>query len=107
MQRQSIRRGLAIGRTTALSKLSIWDAWIFFIVGMRWVYAWVQAYRDRDDVVGQSVRRHVTHDDEWCAEAFMQTDYSKIQRSDYEAALRKFVAYRIADEIELEEGSND
>lgn len=36
---------------------------------------WLYFYRNSKEVVGKSVMRHVTAKDEWCAEAYMETDY--------------------------------
>ena len=39
---------------------------------------WVTAYRNRATMQGQSVMSEVTANDEWCAEAYMDTDYSAL-----------------------------
>jgi hypothetical protein len=44
---------------------------------------------------GESVLQRVTSDDEWCAEAYMDTDYSKITREDYESVVRDYAIYRV------------
>ena len=50
---------------------------------------WVNTYRNRDVVLGESVMREVDHHDEWCAEAYLETDYSTIGPSDLEEAARR------------------
>ena len=40
----------------------------------------------------------VTPQDEWCAEAYMQTDYSGLSAADFEKELRKYAAFRILNE---------
>ena len=37
---------------------------------------WVDTFRNREVVPGESILKRVTADDEWCAEAYMQTNYS-------------------------------
>jgi type I restriction enzyme M protein len=37
----------------------------------------------------------VTADDEWCAEAYMETDYSTLSPEDFDAEIKKYVAFRI------------
>lgn len=39
---------------------------------------WLYFYRNSKEVVGKSVMRHVTAKDEWCAEAYMETDYKHL-----------------------------
>ena len=59
---------------------------------------WVTAYRNRSIEQGRSVMSEVTADDEWCAEAYMDTDYSGLTASDFENAIKQYVAYRILNE---------
>lgn len=49
---------------------------------------WVLSYHNRMVEPGRSVVRVVTAEDEWCAEAYMETDYSKIDRNAFEKAVR-------------------
>ena len=44
---------------------------------------WLYLYRNRKEVVGKSVMHSVTAKDEWCAEAYMQTDYNKLSPIDF------------------------
>ena len=43
---------------------------------------WVNAYRNRDIISGESVMREVDHRDEWCAEAYMDANYRAISLND-------------------------
>lgn len=65
---------------------------------------WVDTFRNREIVPGESVLRRVTADDEWCAEAYMETDYTTLSASDFEAEIRKYVAFRI---LQSEEPSDE
>lgn len=56
---------------------------------------WLEQFRDRDSVAGECVKASVTHADEWCAEAYLETDYSKISQADFEAEVRKFLVYQL------------
>lgn len=56
---------------------------------------WVTAFRNREVRAGESVSRHVTEDDEWCAEAYMETDYSKLTQADFEKVLKDYAVYRL------------
>jgi len=61
---------------------------------------WLKLYRNRDVKEGLSVRHPVTHEDEWCAEAYMETDYSGLCQADFEKKLKDFVAYKFLDGVE-------
>lgn len=56
---------------------------------------WLELYRDRKTEKGLSVTKQVTADDEWLAEAYMETDYSKLTEKDFEQTVRDFLAYQI------------
>lgn len=54
----------------------------------------ISAYVNNDEVVGLSVKKEVTASDEWCAEAYMETDYSTISKEDFERTLREFAVFK-------------
>ena len=56
---------------------------------------WLQLYRDRSNVNGKSVTKLVNGDDEWLCEAYMETDYSKLTRKDFEKTVRDYLAFLI------------
>lgn len=56
--------------------------------------SWLQAYHTRSQVAGQSVLKKVTSKDEWCAEAYMETDYSNISETDFIKEIKKFVLFK-------------
>jgi type I restriction enzyme M protein len=60
---------------------------------------WVSAFRNREVVPGLSLMHKVGAEDEWCAEAYMETDYSTLTQSDFEKEVKKYVAFRILDEM--------
>ncbi|HDR8932744.1 TPA: N-6 DNA methylase [Burkholderia vietnamiensis] len=57
--------------------------------------SWVEAYRNRDDIPGFSIKRRVGPDDEWCAEAYMETDYDAIGEPQLATSLKRYLAYRL------------
>lgn len=63
---------------------------------------WVEGYRDRDDIPGLSIKRRVTGKDEWCAEAYMNTDYSKISPADYRATVSRYLTFLLHNEAEVQ-----
>ena len=56
---------------------------------------WVEMYRNREVHPGESVMQMVTHLDEWCAEAYMQTDYSAVPAADMAKVVRDYAAFTI------------
>lgn len=59
---------------------------------------WMSSYRNREVIPGLSVMQEVTAKDEWCAEAYMKTDYSNLERDDFEKDLKKYVVFKIMNE---------
>jgi type I restriction-modification system DNA methylase subunit len=56
---------------------------------------WVESFRNREVRAGESVMRQVGASDEWCVEAYMETDYSKLTRDQFEKAIRDYAVYRL------------
>lgn len=54
---------------------------------------WVSAYRNKEVKPGFSVMQKVTYKDEWCAEAYMETDYSQLTEKDFIETIKKYVAF--------------
>ena len=56
---------------------------------------WLDLYKNKREVPGLSVMQKVSWKDEWLAEAYMETDYSLLDASDFENTLREYYAYLI------------
>lgn len=54
----------------------------------------LEAYKNNDEVPGLSVKRSVRPSDEWCAEAYMQTDYSTLRKEDFDLGLKKYAVFK-------------
>lgn len=54
---------------------------------------WLDMYR-RKEITGKSIWRKVGIKDEWCAEAYLETDYSNITESEFEKELKKYWAFK-------------
>jgi len=50
---------------------------------------WVESYRNREVIVEESVSHQVTAEDEWCAEAYLETDYSVLTEADFAARINE------------------
>lgn len=64
----------------------------------RWPFirdAWVKSFRDRDEVPGICVKRKVTADDEWCAEAYLETDYTRLSHDGFSQAVKQYAVSRL------------
>lgn len=68
---------------------------------------WVTSFRNREVHEGESVMHQVTADDEWCAEAYMKTDYTTLVRSDFERELRKYLVFEIMNEDVIDGGLDE
>jgi len=64
---------------------------------------WVESFRNREVYAGESVMQKVTHEDEWCAEAYMETDYSKIKAEDFERVVRNYAIFKLLGGTDVEE----
>lgn len=56
---------------------------------------WLETYRSREVHAGESVMQMVTAADEWCAEAYMETDYSKISQADFEEVVKNYAIFKL------------
>lgn len=56
--------------------------------------SWVETFINRETIVGLSVMYEITALDEWCAEAYMTTDYSTLSKDDFVGVLKEFVAFK-------------
>lgn len=57
---------------------------------------WLQHYKDYDVIDGLSAKQNVTDRNEWLAEAYMKTDYSKINDEMFQKKVREYLSYLIA-----------
>lgn len=55
---------------------------------------WLDGYFNRNEVAGLSVLKKVTAQDEWCAEAYMETDYSDLTEQNFINEMKKFVLFK-------------
>jgi type I restriction enzyme M protein len=56
---------------------------------------WVELYRNREVHAGESVMRSVTASDEWCAEAYMETDYSVLTQAEFEKVVKNYALFKL------------
>lgn len=56
---------------------------------------WLKAYHNSDEISGLSVKAEVGPEDEWCAEAYMETDYTNITENDFIRKIQNYSAFLI------------
>lgn len=56
---------------------------------------WIESFRNREVHPGESVLKAVTASDEWCAEAYMETDYQAITQADFESVVRNYGVFKL------------
>ncbi len=61
----------------------------------------LSAYRNFDEIPGLSVRKEVIGSDEWCAEAYMETDYSTLNIENFDSKIRSFCAHKIISKLPI------
>lgn len=61
---------------------------------------WLDLYEHRSNKAGYSVTEMVTAADEWCAEAYMETDYSTLCQADFVKTIKQFIANKFLNDEE-------
>lgn len=59
---------------------------------------WLHLYQTRTAEVGLSAVQKVSYEDEWCAEAYMETDYSTLSEKDFIQKLVDYSAFLVQNE---------
>ncbi|MEA3512370.1 MAG: N-6 DNA methylase [Campylobacterota bacterium] len=64
---------------------------------------WIDNYRNKDEIAGHSIKQVISPKKEWCAEAFMETDYSLLNVNNFEVSIKEIVLhyfkYEFLDEV--------
>ncbi|WP_192579896.1 class I SAM-dependent DNA methyltransferase [Micromonospora sp. AMSO31t] len=68
---------------------------------------WLEEFHGRAVRPGRSVLKFVGPEDEWCAEAYMETDYSGLTAEDFNRELRKFALYQLMHQNDASENNDD
>jgi len=54
---------------------------------------WLDMFMNKKEIISFSVRQKVDWDSEWCAEAYMKTDYSTINEEDFTKEMKKYILF--------------
>lgn len=57
---------------------------------------WLSSYKNREPVKNISLMQCVSVHDEWCAEAYMKTDYSNISEEEFTNTVKKYLGFKIS-----------
>ena len=60
--------------------------------------AWLTSYFNKESVKELSIKKKVKAEDEWCAEAYMKTDYAKLTIEDFTKTVKNFLSYKFINE---------
>jgi len=63
---------------------------------------WISSYINREEIVGFSVMREVSAEQEWCAEAYMETDYSNLTERNFEDVVLDYVTFLLNNRIKID-----
>ena len=60
---------------------------------------WLFNYQNKKNEQGFSINRFVTEKDEWCAEAYMETNYKTLSSSHFETTLLNYVSFLFGNKL--------
>ncbi len=80
------RKGLGRIEMTDLAGNSLWSST---------EEMWLNLYKNKREVPGLSVMHKVSWNDEWLAEAYMETDYSALTQNDFQKVLNDYLSYLV------------
>lgn len=55
---------------------------------------WLERFINRENVAGLSITHEITAKDEWCAESYMETDYSTLTEEDFIKTIKDYMAFQ-------------
>jgi hypothetical protein len=59
---------------------------------------WLDSYFNKKEIKELSILKKIKPEDEWCAEAYMETDYSKLTDEDFSRTIKNFLSYKFINE---------
>lgn len=67
---------------------------------------WIETFRNRQVHAGESVLQQVGAEDEWVAEAYIETDYSLLGVADYQKVLFDYALFSLGNSMESNEANS-
>src|SRR5713101_1461173 len=68
---------------------------------------WLADFRSLAEAPRRCVKKNVAADDEWCAEAYLETDYSTLAEADFIAELKRYTLFRLSRDERQESDDED
>lgn len=68
---------------------------------------WLADYRAMAEIPGRCVKRRVTVADEWCAEAYLETDYATLSPSEFTDELKRYAIFKLTQSSSLDESADE
>jgi len=56
--------------------------------------SWIENFKNKEEIVGHSIKKVISAKDEWCVEAYMETDYSVLNEEDFVQALKEYAVFK-------------
>lgn len=60
---------------------------------------WIRAYMNKEDIAGIGINKAVNAEDEWCAETYMETDYSILNDKVFSENILIYTAFTLLNKI--------
>jgi type I restriction enzyme M protein len=54
---------------------------------------WIDNFKNKEEIAGHSIKKIVSAHDEWCAEAYMETNYNNLQEQDFVKNIKDYLSY--------------
>lgn len=72
---------------------------------------WLNTYFNRENIPNLSINKNVNAKDEWCAEAYLETDFTKLKKEDFVNNIKEHCIYlfnnNLSDEISVNKMINE
>ena len=68
---------------------------------------WVNAFINRETIQNFSMMKAVNAEDEWCVEAYLETDYSKLDKNEFKEYYKQYLTYKFLNAMEEEDETID
>ena len=62
---------------------------------------WLDNHNNKKVIDGHSIMKKISEDDEWCAEAYMKTDYSTISEKEFSDFINDYAMFNVVNSIEV------
>jgi type I restriction-modification system DNA methylase subunit len=56
---------------------------------------WIEQFKNKETKPGESVMAYVDHNDEWVAEAYLETDYSTISEDKFKDVVKQYSVFKM------------